>query len=551
MKKYILTSLLVACVSLSSYAQKETAWWYFGYNVGLNFNELITDPDPLSPTSTVATDGTIVQNVPKAVLGPLKTGEGCFSVSTSTGRLLFSSDGSTVYNRDAKFENGVTTGIMENGTGLWGGNSSTQSGIVVPRPGSATQYFVVTVPQDLIARGIRYSVVDLSYNGGLGKVLDDVDNPKNKVIKAGAVFENIAVVPNTANNKDYWLIHRAPGEYNVWPITEAGIDETQVQVTPSPVLTTIMNHYFGMTVLSSDFTKLVSTGYNSTVINTANFNPYDGTITNIQRHPFPAGSVGEIPEGGINYGACFSPNDKYLYVTSGYFNNGQLYVSAWDNLTTGGVLTFLRDSITNVQKGLDGRLYGIHSYMTYPIDETTGLPKRKDITTRTISVIENPNEGATNIKIINDYLPIAYPNSDNNGAYLGLPTFAAGFVKIIPKPLPFACAENNRTYTVDVDPLITGNIPSRLEWDFGDASPIVHQPQSQFTSGTASVIHKYEQEGIYNIKIQPYRLFNGVETKLEPIFMEANVVNCHLKTNKMARIELLNTKELEGDGDDD
>ena len=150
-------------------AQKETSWWHFGYKAGLNFNSL---------NNATASDGTVVPNMPEAIVGPLSTSEGCFTVSTYNGNLLFSSDGSTVYDKNGN--------VMSNGTGLLGGPSSTQSGIAVPKPGSTTEYYIITVPQDYTAypNGIRYSIVDISKNAGLGAVTS-----KNNVIKSGAVYE--------------------------------------------------------------------------------------------------------------------------------------------------------------------------------------------------------------------------------------------------------------------------------------------------------------------------------------------------------------------------
>jgi len=92
-------------------AQGEANNWYFGYNAGLTFSS----------------------NPPSALLdGQLNTAEGCATISDAQGNLLFYTDGMKVYNKNHQ--------VMPNGTGLLGHNSGTQSGVIVPKPGSTTNF---------------------------------------------------------------------------------------------------------------------------------------------------------------------------------------------------------------------------------------------------------------------------------------------------------------------------------------------------------------------------------------------------------------------------
>src|SRR5436309_5385749 len=59
---------------------------------------------------------------------------------------------------------------MDNGTGLNGNSSSTQSGVIVPQPGNENIYYIFTVDAQAGAYGFCYSVVDISMQGGLGSV---------------------------------------------------------------------------------------------------------------------------------------------------------------------------------------------------------------------------------------------------------------------------------------------------------------------------------------------------------------------------------------------
>src|SRR4051794_25995354 len=111
-KVLLITAILAISVSLN--AQQGNVW-YFGFNAGVNFNT----------------------NPPSYLLdGALYTNEGCASISDMNGNIILYTDGRTVYNRNHQ--------PMPNGTGLHGNESSTQSAVVVPKPGSTHLYYVFT-----------------------------------------------------------------------------------------------------------------------------------------------------------------------------------------------------------------------------------------------------------------------------------------------------------------------------------------------------------------------------------------------------------------------
>ena len=130
---------------LSIIAQKQTNNWYFGKNAGITFN---TNPP------SALTDG------------QLDTWEGCASISDNFGNLLFYTDGSTIYNKSHT--------VMPHGTGLMGDASSSQSAIIIPHPTSLNLFYVFTVPAST-TEGLRYSLIDMTLDGGLGDV-----NPSEK-----------------------------------------------------------------------------------------------------------------------------------------------------------------------------------------------------------------------------------------------------------------------------------------------------------------------------------------------------------------------------------
>src|SRR5688572_22474257 len=97
---------LFVLLTSTSYGQKQVNNWFFGIMAGLDFN---TSP----PT--------------KITNGALNTTEGCSSASDANGALLFYTDGVNVWDN--------THTLMPNGTGLNGDVSTTQSALVVKKPG--------------------------------------------------------------------------------------------------------------------------------------------------------------------------------------------------------------------------------------------------------------------------------------------------------------------------------------------------------------------------------------------------------------------------------
>ena len=145
MKFVVLFLFFFAAVAAN--AQKEATNWYFGLKAGITFRN--GTPVALLDGQTAASEGTAVIS------------------DKNTGDLLFYTDGITVWNREH--------GVMENGTGLYGGSSSTQSALIIPHPSDGNLYYIFTNTGDM-ARidpepALWYSVVDMRLDGGRGAVI--------------------------------------------------------------------------------------------------------------------------------------------------------------------------------------------------------------------------------------------------------------------------------------------------------------------------------------------------------------------------------------------
>src|SRR5258706_6151077 len=194
MKKIILLFIILS-PGIRTLAQHQTDKWYFGVLAGVDFTPAI----PAALTN-----------------GALNTSEGCSSISDSAGNLLFYSDGQTVWNRIHV--------PMPNGTGLLAGVTCTQAALIIPKPGSTNLFYEFTLDDTGGLNGLRYSVIDMTLDGGMG----DVTAEKNIFVRNNLTEKLTAVAK--ANGTDYWIAVHENGTdtFNVYSLTQSGLDTNAV-----------------------------------------------------------------------------------------------------------------------------------------------------------------------------------------------------------------------------------------------------------------------------------------------------------------------------------
>lgn len=380
--KFLLVLLLSFIFTISSFlSQGEGNNWYFGNYAGLTFNT--------SPPSVLTN-------------GLLRTSEGCASVSSKDGALVFYTDGSTVY--DANHN------IMPNGTGLFGNNSSTQSSVVCPKPGTYNyglrrfdNYYIVTIDVAGGSRGVRYTEVDMTQNGGLGAI---VTTRKNVHLFGTTTIEGANVVKHS-NGCDYWIIGKEVGNntFKVYLITSAGVSTTPVISNQGAVSTATWG-----SIKVSPNNKLVSFNSNAVGTQIFDFNNSTGALTL------------KFSDPQLSYSSEFSPDNNVLYVTHLPSPNIWQYdLTAANN--TGFLASKLVVGVTantgggykmcGVQLAPDGKIYCSLTAQTR------------------LGAIENPNilgmgciynDNAVSIAGIN------ISNGINMFTILGLPAFPAFFI---------------------------------------------------------------------------------------------------------------------------
>ena len=278
MKKILYRLLFIFLTIHSLNSQNEASNWYFGNNAGISFN----------PNGTVTSvDG-----------GQIVTYEGCASISDQNGDLLFYTDGTTVYNRNHN--------IMSNGFGLLGDPSSSQSAIVVPKPGDASIYYIFTVGSSLNPNGLKYSVVDMDQSGGLGAItLKNVNLLNN-------CSEKISAVLKDCESQEIWVITLANntggnGEWNMfysYRVTTSGV----ISVPVTSLIPLGIFDARGYLKLSPDGQKLACANVENGLY-LFDFDSQTGLVSSPIYLPI-GGSVNKP------YGLEFSPSSDILYVTA-------------------------------------------------------------------------------------------------------------------------------------------------------------------------------------------------------------------------------------------
>ncbi|HYG16188.1 MAG TPA: PKD domain-containing protein [Bacteroidia bacterium] len=383
--------------------QKEANTWYFGLNAGLDFN--------YSP--------------PKALTnGALQTFEGCASICNKHGNLLFYTDGVIIYDKNHV--------AMPNGTGLTGHTSSTQSGMIIQNPDSASIYYVFSISAYNTTE-MAYTIVDTTLNSGKGDV-----RVKNVHLMQQA-GEKITAIRHS-NGIDTWVLAHQHSNNSFYAYLVSGTGVNAVPVISS--LGQNQSHLaIGCLKSSPDGRKLAGAENSNRFVELYDFDPATGVVSNAQT----------LLTGLPYYGVEFSPSGKYLYVTGVSTWPNKLYQFdlqagslaaiqaskySMDFNTTGGAL----------QLGPDGKIYMAN------FGETS------------LGVINFPEKPKMACNFVEKGLSIAPGKS-----YWGLPTFNQSFfytptIDVGHSPAVCGGLTFNFFNTGDTSYILTSH------WDFGDGT---------------------------------------------------------------------------------
>jgi gliding motility-associated-like protein len=438
-RKNILFSLFLLLSALL-FSQKESAIWYFGTNAGIDFNQ-----------------GALPQAITD---GQINTREGCATISSAEGNLLFYTDGITVWDRNHD--------IMQNGTGLLGNSSSTQSAIIVPKPGSANIYYIFTVTRGGFANGLRYSEVDINQNNGNGAITQ-----QKNILLITPSTEKISAIRHS-NGIDYWVVAHSwrSNDFLSYSVTSDGVNLT-------PVISSVGSVHDGEPASAIGYLKLSPNGrrlalakwtrdrFSDPFVEICDFNTSTGEVSN----PI---TINDIFYKGIRrgpYGIEFSPNSRFLYVSDLNGNSNantrvfqfDLNLSDPEDIKNEAVILYDdRDFIAGIQLGLDQKLY--------LANENSGY----------LDVINDPDKKGVDANYENRKL---FLNGRN--ARMGLPPFIQSFF-LLDFEFVNTCLGEQTSFSLKITSTI-----NNVEWDFGDGT----------TSNEINPNHIYEDAGIYEVSV--------------------------------------------------
>jgi hypothetical protein len=507
-RKWLLVFMLLAAV-LPVAAQKESNNWLFGKHAGLTWN---TTRSYLGTDVFGVSGGNLtLYNIPTTISSSMSTGEGCFSVSDYDGRLLFYSDGITIWNR-----NGTP---MPNGTGLAGHPSSAQSGIIFPYPGATSDKYIAVALGERDANNLSYSIVDMTLNGGLGDV---VTGQKNIPLTGhlGLLGESVTAVPHS-NRRDFWIVagsRTTTATYlNVWKVDTQGV---HASAQSSRTI-----NYANEPTSPNGYLKFNNTGtvffwpqyhgapsVSSYIYIYGEFNPDNGTFTSVKTRNASTSSTGASMS---SYGVEFSPNQQYVYITriSGSYNettnsNSNLFIfnvsqllSAANPNTVSPLLSFESPSPAAPHDGTH-RHFGAIGLSP---DDRMYI---KDSYSNSLFVITNPdNPGNLRFWHLNGVLG-SFATVGGQGGGWGLPSSTAFYfhMNVISSAESAGgtpCSGQSSAYQLIVSGGKGGEFLRyfHINWGDGSAHTINSNPQ---INTTYNYNHTYPSDGTYTITIICY-----------------------------------------------
>lgn len=442
--------LYMCFITLNSFSQKENYYWCFGRKTNINFS--------VSPI--VADDKAMLNSV-----------EGSASIADrTTGRLLFYTDGVTVWDS--------THNIMLNGTGLMGGystmfpipSSSSQSSIIVPVCNTDIYYvFTSDCLENGNANGFRYSIVDMSLNNGLGAITS-----KNVLLFAPCTEKVTAF--HHSNKKDIWVIAHGKGnnKFYAYLVTTAGVS--------APVITGVGE----INIRPNGYLKISPNGKKLVCVESADLNRtrYSTQIFDFDNSTGIVSNPISIDES--YYGASFSPNSSKLYLA----HNAKL--DQYDLLA--GTPADIVASRTNVNPNPRLFFYGLQMGPDNKIYCASGFPTF-------MHIIDKPDLSGVACNVLGSALPLKQMSR------LGVPNFVESFFDtanfIIRKKIDFnssivstssgSCVGDSVSYSII--PTFPG--VDSIQWSINDKDRVYEYITSNFNTPG---YHTYRYSGTYLVR---------------------------------------------------
>lgn len=415
-------------LALPSKGQLQNNNWTFGNGCRVNFNGA----------------------TPNGALNSfLFSGEQCATVSNpETGSLLFYTDGRKVWN--------ASNQGMVNGNDLLGGPflSSSQGPVIVPFPENPDKYYIFTLDElefDVppVYDGLRYTVVDMTLNNGLGNV--DV-NQKNILVTNDSLTEKITVIRSEAI-RGYWVIvHRMnSNEFLAYKVTGCEVSLTPVvSAVGSPLIIPANdpnNRFAGYGSMKANpaGTRLGMPIDATTKIEFFDFDLSTGVLSNPISVEVTDNTVNPTPSLPVRkYGCSFSPDGSKFYF-SNTISVYQLDLSVYDSAAIAASNTLIGtpvDPTFQIEQAPNGKLYVA----------TAG---------NGLAAINSPNNAGLACGFEENALAL------NGSCLLGLPAQVPSR-NFLPPPISF----DYDCLTLEINASVSGVNEQMLNWNFGVANGV-------------------------------------------------------------------------------
>ena len=274
--------------------QKQDRIWLFSDSAGIDFNNV---SNPIS--------------IPSNITDPCTSNFA--NICDKSGNLLFYSQGVELSLTSVRVFDRFGN-LMDGGDSLEGYPWVYQGSLILPIPNDTSKYYLfVGNRTGSMGNNMYYNIIDISQNGGLGKVIS-----KNNLLLSDYINEKMAAVKH-ANGRDWWLILMSSNidslfhKFLITPDSIIGPMDQKIGSADNP------NKFFGQMLFSSDGSMMIAASWNS-MLDLYDFDRCTGNLFNYRNLGEPIYSVAN------RYSGCsFSPNGNILYVSSIDYQAKNLY----------------------------------------------------------------------------------------------------------------------------------------------------------------------------------------------------------------------------------
>lgn len=451
--------------------------WTFGKEQGLNFN---------NDTLTLF-NSDLNSEFKNSMRGNSAT------ISDCDGNLLFYSNGQMVWNKNHD--------TMDNGNLISSQGNITYNKsnvIVIPFPSSVDKFIVAYFNQHTrldIVNGLYYSIVDMSLNSGLGRVI-----LKDSLLGHVDYSNTHLTWAKHANDTNFWIIAASSADsLKVYELNSSGINPQAKshQINTYDLGKPKGNVYMGYLRMNHANNKLLiinnklSESNLTGVLREFNFNRSTGGISN-EKTLFTQSDLGS---GWDLLNAQYSPNDSLIFILTTNYNNYR-----WNNALELNKIVQLELSSNKKRTVHTLNRFNFQSTLTPYSWLMQNTPNGRMVVVMSghLYVINKPNKigSQSEVKFIQDiYKP--FSKGVHWEPYDIATTYTTDRILYFNQDAKLGKCQDTVAYTYLGDSTFY-----KLVWHWGDGDSTVVLPPNIKTGEVFK--HRYKQDGTYQVRLQSF-----------------------------------------------